>query len=77
MTLEYKLTPAQDRLLNKVRDRGEVRCNGRREKTVRALADKNLVTFTLEVVPDCKRGTALFFVVKPVQPVFQRYRGPQ
>lgn len=68
------LTKAQWELLHSVRKKGELWCNGRRERTVKALADRGLVNYELRVLPDCKRGTALFWVVtprprKPISPV--------
>lgn len=59
-----RLTPSQAKLLASLSDGQKRSVNRRKERAVERLAELGLIKAELIVLPDCKRGSALFWQVE-------------
>lgn len=64
------LTPAQERVLQKVREKGVLQLNGLASRTVRALEAAGHITVEFDLVPHAKGGGLTFtsrYTIRPVE----------
>lgn len=61
------LTPAQRRILEKVRMRGSCTFNSRVEKPLKTLRDRGLINLDCEPAPNGSKGPILYWTATPIE----------